>query len=75
VDAKIYTIDRESKVTQEVFKKMCGITKEGSVRVCRLKNKMEMKGYLIPRFKGIISSRVLKYFDFRTPIEFEAFID
>jgi len=54
---------------------MCGIPKENSIKSCRLQNKMALKAYLIPRFKGIISSRVLKYFDFRTPIEYDSFID
>lgn len=34
-----------------------------------------MKAYLIPRYKNIISGRFLKYFDFRTPIDFDGFID
>ncbi len=68
-------IDRTSALTQEVFKVVTGNSKDTSIKSCKLKNRMELKAYLIPRYKNVISGRFLKYFDFRTPIDFEGFID
>ena len=54
---------------------MCNMPVESQIKSCRLKNKKELKAFLAPRYKGQIATRIVKYFDFRVPIEFDKFVE
>lgn len=49
--------------------------RDSVIKGSRLKNKKELKAYLAPRYKGQIAHRIVKYFDFRIPIEFDRFLE
>ena len=54
---------------------MCEIDKDVQIKSCRLKNRGQLKAFLAIRYKGHIAQRIVKFFDFRTAIDFDNFID
>jgi hypothetical protein len=75
VKPKVYVINKEKVANQDIFRTMCNMPKESFIKSCKLKNKKELKAFLAPRYKGQVAQRIVKYFDFRTQIDYNVFVE
>ncbi len=72
--SKIFTINREDPLIQELFKKMCQEKRDSNLQRAKM-TKGKMKAYLSKKYKGKVAEKILAVLDLSISQDFNAYCD